>query len=270
MGGSNRGIKMERILRNPVSRIACWYLTITLGTIFPFLGGCATKGPLQTKSIRSESAARKISSEMSLAHGRMRTTINGEPWNLGGPNYIVIAQSEENFSGWLAVNPYKSPGSFYLELAPGSYRIMSMRIGRVAEKEERLIEPLPLTFDIPEAGKVYYLGDMTIDLGGEKHFWKSTFLDGIKDISIVDNYNEATNMLINMSEYWEGKSETLLMKQDDAIGINDLQLIKLSDSKYSKIKSAYDDASSPKWMPLYLLITILGLGAQVTGEGLFN
>ena len=212
------------------------------------LTGCATiQGPLKGDSI----ALRKLSKEFlkdnqSLVFGKLYISIAGEELSRNHFSYIIVSRSDTEYSGLLRTN---FSDGFYWRLPAGTYEISS--IWPTTVNKGFIIEPTPLTFTVPEAGKAYYIGDLIIDIKGKWRFFGGYILKGINDIKISDNYIEAKKYVEGQNALWRGKTEKSLMNYDESIEPEEISIIGRSDSKYKSM-----------WYPLEWLeyIPLIGGG----------
>ena len=206
------------------------------------LTGCATtQGPLRGDSI----APRKLSkdflkNDQSLVFGKVHISIGGE--KIKRPSFIIVSRSDTEFSGWL-YTPFTH--GFYWQLPPGTYEISSIWPER--GNERAIIEPTPLTFTVPEAGKAYYIGDLKIDIKGKARFFLHDIHDGVNDLKIIDNYVEAKKYVERQNAFWLGKIEKGLMNYDESIETEDIAIIERSHSKYKSMRYPSESLDEAYW-----------------------
>jgi hypothetical protein len=220
--------------------------------LFVFMMGCATKGTLNVREVRphvQSDSHHQISENESLVFGRILATFNDSDkffftglWGGGttGTGVIVTDLSGEKFSRRLQFTNLSNNKYFFWAFPQGSYRIMSISVPLTSD----FIEPTPITFDVPDVGKAYYLGDLTLDLKGKRYLFIRNRLEEISKLDVVDNYVEATDYLLNKNSTFENRIEKLLMKKDDQDGIYDTKFIKDSDSKYYKMQTSSEEAGN--------------------------
>ncbi len=248
---------MDRILRKPISRIVCWYLSIFLTTMFPLISGCAaTKGTLNVREVHrhvQSDAEKQIKEGESLVFGRIIVTLNGKskkPW-YGA--VTVTDLSGEKFSSRLQPSHWGNNNYFFWALPQGFYRVMSIAVPSTME----FIEPTPFIFDVPDVGKTYYLGDLKLDLRGEVSYFKWNRVEEIMEFDIADNYVEANDFIVSKNPAYENRIEKHLMKKDGQNGTYDTKIINANESKYSSMKTvsqANVDASSKLEMIIFLAL----------------
>ena len=205
------------------------------------LTSCATiQGPLKGDSI----APRKLSkhflkNDQSLVFGTLHISIGGGGFKRNNHNYMIVSRSDTEYSGWLRTN---FSDRFYWRLPAGTYEISSIMPDHINNRN--IIEPTPLTFIVPEAGKAYYIGDLKIDIKGKSRFWLKDIIEGINDVKIIDNYIGAKEYVERQNAFWVGKIEKSLMTYDESIEPEEITIIKRADSKYKSMMYPLEWAES--------------------------
>ena len=217
-----------------------WATIILIYVSFVLCGvltGCATiQGPLKGDSISLGSIYKGfLKNDQSLIFGKVHISIGGGGFKRITNSYMIVSISDTEYSGWLRT--YLWDG-FYWRLSPGTYEISSIWPDNMSNWH---IEPTPLTFIVPEAGKAYYIGDLRIDIKGKARFLRSDLVEGINDVEIVDNYVEAKKYVESKNAFWIGKIEKSLMSYDESIETDEIAIIKRSDSKYKSMKFPTED-----------------------------
>ena len=204
-------------------------LFITFLFYFAFIQGCASypKPSIEAKLASSHFlwVAPELEANESLVYGRTVIIEDPKKGSRRRPSIVITKDGTKEHSKWLV-----SFTNFYWRVPQGTYRISSI----YPDMQKGCIEPTPLIFEVPEAGKAYYLGTIEIDLSAEYTY---LFFTGgyraepkiINIIGVVDEYVETKAYLENRNPQWQSKSEKQLIQMDHSIGP---KLVLCKDSAY--------------------------------------
>jgi len=133
----------------------------------------------------------------------------------------------------MRVSSRNSGWFFTRRLPPGEYKVLSIL---PSEIKDRVVEPTPLRFTVPESGKAYFIGTLIID-------WKvvSKEYTGFHRLEIKNEIEEMKSILVKNNDFWSDKVERSLINIDDSFRLGDVQIIDRNESQFKLMNTSNEN-----------------------------